>query len=78
MGHQIKSMLEDDRKIFSVWEYGGEEPSFWTIDQGYEFEVYEEAGEMAFVPWIAIKRAGEIVYRIAARHLGIKYVEASS
>ena len=44
---KIKPMLEDERRIIAVWEYGGEELTEWNIKQGFEFQVYPEPGDGA-------------------------------
>ena len=67
-------MIDDERKISGVFYNNGEEG--WWIGKDKKITkilVYEEAGNGAMVPWIAVYHADEIYTRVAAADLHIHY-----
>lgn len=72
----MNSIISKDlRPIEIVWELSGESPGLWQVGFGgvTEIIVYDDNGEMAMIPWVAIYRGHEIITRIPARCVGIKY-----
>ena len=76
-----ESMLKDKRRIKQVfcdliggWIYNHMALPFNTLPVS-DIVVYEEVGQMAYVPWIAVYSEGKIVYRFPASSAFIEYYE---
>jgi len=67
-----KSVVDEEREINEVhYQRGG---GFTVGEDGItKIEAYEENGQMAPVPWIAVYREGELHRRIPAREVVICY-----
>lgn len=72
---KVPSMLDDKREIDQVYFFGAEAGYFAVGRNGTEkIVVYGEPGHMALIPWIAVYKEGQIVYRFPAEQVQICYV----
>lgn len=72
----IKDILEDKRKIALI-----DGPDIYAAvgENGItDIVVYKEAGEMAYVPWLAVYKGREILFRLPARMVIIQYQQAAA
>lgn len=75
----MKKILEDKRPIESIYfeNSGDGESNKVGVFGVTEIVAYPETGEMAHVPWIAVKIGDEVISRVAARHVSINYHKAA-
>lgn len=68
-------LSRDPRPITGVW-FEGENAGGWRVgERCTKIEAYDENGEMASVPWIAVHNPdGTIIARIPARMVTVMYV----
>lgn len=72
---KVPSMLDDKRDIHEVHFLGADAGFFAVGRNGIEKIVaYGEPGHMALIPWIAVYKEGQIVYRFPAGQVQICYV----
>lgn len=71
---QHSALASDPRPIKAIWFHGGEGGFIVGTESVEAIEAYDEVGAYGWEPWVAVNRAGgEIIYRTAARHVGIEY-----
>lgn len=64
-------LLSDKRPIKEIrWD---NDEHFFRADGRILIEVYAECGEMAYIPWIRVKRDGVIILRVKASRLEVRY-----
>lgn len=76
MSEPIQMAVDDERPIKCAWfnDDRGDEYSFIVGNEGItEIRVYREAGEMGWVPWIAVYHGDEIWHRFPAHMCGLIY-----
>lgn len=74
MTDALKRITEDERPIVGLCNHQNHTDVAWVGTDGItEIVAYEENGEMAPVPWFAIKVGDEIVARCAAAGLSVIY-----
>ncbi len=68
-------LTRDERPIRGVYEFGGDDETGWTVGRAgvTKIEAYDENGEMAMVPWLAVYIDNHICVRIPARRVTVQY-----
>ena len=69
-------MSKDSRPIYSAI---GDNGRYIVGSLGVtKIEAYDENGEMAYVPWLAVFQGDELAYRVPARCMSVCYHNSSS
>lgn len=68
-------LSKDTRPIqVIVWPaFGNQRPLRLGHDGVTRIEAYDENGELAAVPWVAVFKGDDLVLRTAARHVFVSY-----
>lgn len=71
------SELSEDKRAIACITYDDEDGSAWYVGQGgvTRIEPYDEYGEMAPVPWLAVYKAEFVLARVPARKVTVVYQE---
>jgi len=65
----IPKIAKDPSRIQSAWGDDGETGATVGRDGVTRIEAYEENGQMAPVPWLAVFKSGRCVQRLNAAHM---------
>lgn len=67
----LTELSRDTRRIKSI---AFEEDGSWQVGSSCDrIEAYDETGEMAHVPWLAVINNGAIIARVPARMVVVSY-----
>ena len=62
-------MIEDNRSILAVWDVTGQVGAKVGYNGVTAITYYEENGHMAPVPWFAVWKDKEIIFRLNGAHI---------
>lgn len=75
----MSKLSEDRRPIESIWYDDEEHGNFWVGRLGVtRIEPYDEYGEMAPVPWLAVYKGDFLMARVPARKVTVVYQETGA
>lgn len=78
MNFQIPTILEDTRKIDSIWFEDGQTGHSVSINEKSSYKcddirAYAENGQCAAVPFFAVYRGTQIIARVPAHMVEVRY-----
>lgn len=67
-------LSKDDSRAILAIHMPGDPQAWFRVGRGCtRIEAYDENGDMASIPWLAVFDGDEIIFRTAAAHVGVAY-----